>query len=216
MVKVRLTLVESSKQIEVKINRALLREVNKAMTRVATRIIGPIRSTVKAAILAQPEVASLGGGQLAGEFGLPDGKNKIENIIELWVKNITVVKKNATLRGGQINAGLTLNMIQRDYKDVLSSPFATVRTLKGQHLPWLEWLLRFGDRAIIRDFEISYDRRRLANSRSGLAVMVGREGKRWSVPSQFSGTQQNNLVTRALDTIQDDVFKIIETHLRAI
>ncbi len=216
MANIRLTLVESSKQIEAKINKALLIEVNKSINKAAIRMVGPIRQAVKASILSQPEVASLSGAQLAGEFGLPDGKSSIEGIIDIWVNNITVVKKNATARGGQINAGLTINMIQRDYKDVLASSFATVRTLKGQELPWLEWLLRFGDRAIIRDFDVSFDRRRLARSRSGLAIMVEGKGKRWRVPSQFAGTPQNNFVTRALDTIQDDIFKIIETHLRAV
>lgn len=212
----RLTLVESSKQIEAKINRALLIEVNKSINKAAIRMVGPIRETVKGAIFSQPEVSSLSGAQLAGEFGLPDGRERIESIIDIWVNNITVVKKNATARGGQINAGLTINMIQRDYKDVLASSLATIRTLKGQELPWLEWLLRFGDRAIIRDFEVSFDRGRLARSRSGLAIMVETKGKRWRVPPQFAGTPQNNFVTRALDTVQDDVFKIIETHLRAV
>lgn len=215
MANLRLTLVESSKQIQAKISRAILKEVNKSINRAAVRMVGPIRKAVKEALLDQPEVLSLGGGQLAGEFGLPNGRDSIENIIDLWVNNITVVKKNASSRGGQISAGLTITMIQRDYKDVLSSSFASVRTAKGQELPWLEWLLRFGDKTIIRDFEVSFHPGRLARSRSGIAIMVGGKSKRWKVPPQFSGTPQNNFVTRALDDVQDDILKIVETQLRA-
>ena len=216
MVKASLTLVENQKQIESKINKALKKEVDAAVAKAARRLKAPITELLRNAILSQPEVNSLqGSGQLAAEFGLPDGRRRISQLIDIWTQGIKIVKKNATVRGSQINAGLSVTMVQRDFEDVIQSEAAIVRTAKGQELPWLEWLLRFGDRIIIRDYDVSFNRGQQKRSRSGLAVMVKGRGKRWRVPPQFSGTPRNNFVTRALESIDEDVSKLVEAQLKA-
>lgn len=106
-------------------------------------------------------------------------------------------------------------MVDSSYKDVLVSQAANLITEKGQSLPWLEWLLRFGDKAIIRDYTIGVARNS-ARSRTGRAIMVKAASKRWKVPSQFAGTAQNNFVTRAIDSIEPSIIKLVETSLRGI
>ena len=172
MVKAQLTLLENSRQIESKINKALKKEVDFATLRTGIRVVGPVKKLVRNALLAQPEVVSLDGKRLAGEFGLPNGGSRINNIIQVWLNNIQFKSKKTTIRSGKINNTLQLTMIRSDYSDVLTLPDASITTEKGQILPWLEWLLRFGDRVIIRDFDVSFQRGRLGRSRSGLAVMV--------------------------------------------
>jgi len=215
MAKASLKLVESKKEIEKRIVKALAIDINKALDKVITRSLKPIQDLVKISILNQPEVSSLSGGQLAGEFGLPDGRNRIESIVQIWTKGIKISKNKAILKNGKIQAGFTINMVPSDYSDVLSSPFAALVTEKGQQLNWLEWLLRFGDRAIIRDYNITFDSSKTKRSRTGIAIMQGARGSTWRVPPQFAGTDNNNFVTRALDDIQDEVTLIIQNQLKS-
>lgn len=207
MARISLELVESNAEIEKKIKQALLRDVDKAMAVAVNKSVTPIRNLVKNKLMEQPEVQSLQGGQLAGEFGLPDGARRIEDIINFWVSNIIVSKKKATASGGRLNAGLSIRLIQRDFEDVLSLNSATVITEKGEELPWLEWLLKFGDRVIIRDYDVYFSKSR--RSRSGLAIMINNK-RSWGVPPQFSGTIENNFVTRALESIEDDIVNILQ------
>lgn len=214
MVKLSLQLVESDIQIDRKIRQALIKEVDKVMNRVTNKSVSPIRNLVKKSLMRQPEVKSLDGGILAAEFGLPDGGRRIEDIIDFWVNNIIVSKKKATASGGKINANLTIKMIPTDFEDVLGFESATITTEKGQVLPWLEWLLKFGDRVIVRDYTIFFGGNR--RSRSGGAIMVKSNGRSWGVPSAFSGTIDNNFVTRALDEIEDDVVNVLQKQVEKI
>ncbi len=216
MAKTTLKLVESNKEIQRRINKALATEVNKALDKTALKVVAPIKMAIKAALLNQPEVASVSGGRLAAEFGLPDGRSRIDNIITQWVDGIIVKVNKATTTSSRINAGLTIQMIPRNFADVLGLASSRVTTDKGQDLPWLEWLLLFGDKAIVRDYSISFDSDRVRRSRSGLAVMQSNRGAFWRVPPEFAGTEDNNFVTRALETIQDDIIGIIETQMRSV
>jgi len=214
MGKLSLELLESNSTIKTKIRNALLKETNKVLNRAANKSIRPIRNLVRNTLFDQPEVISLSGGQLAWEFGLPDGRRSIEDIIDYWVNNIIVSKKKATASGGQISAGFTISMIRSDFKDVFSLGQSSVITDKGQELPWLEWLLTFGDRAIIREYSV-----KLSNSprsRSGRAIMIKDTRARWNIPVQFSGTLNDNFTTRALESIEDDIMSIIEKNLRSL
>lgn len=213
MAKLSVQLVDSKDQIEKKIRAELLKEVNRVMDSAINRTVKPIRILVKDTLMNQPEVTSLDGRQLAGEFGLSDGGQRIENIIDYWVNNIIVSKKRATASGSQLDASFTIKMIRSDYEDVLASNEATVTTTKGQELPWLEWLLKFGDRAIVREYDVRFGINK--RSRSGVAFMV-RSKRSWGVPPQFAGTADNNFVTRALDSIEDEIISIFENSLRKL
>ncbi len=215
MAKATLKLVESSKEIEKRINKALVTELNKALDKTARRIVVPVKSIVRQALLNQPEVSSLSGGRLAAEFGLPDGRNRIDNIISQWVDGIIVTTTKATATRNKLSGGLTIKMIPRNFVDVLGLTTSKVTTDKGQDLPWLEWLLLFGDKAIVRDFSISFDSNRVGRSRSGFAVMQSNPGAFWRVPPEFAGTEDNNFVTRALSTIETDINQVIETQFKS-
>lgn len=207
-------LKDKDTQITSKINKTLIREVDRVMDRLTIRVIGPIRNLIRNTLLEQPEVQSVSGGTLSSEFGLPDGRNRIEEIIELWVSNIIVSKKKATASNNRISAGLTIKMIRSDYEDVISLPSASIITGKGTILPWLEWLLKFGDQIIVRDYDVVFGSYR--GSRTGTAIMVGGKEKRWGVPPEYAGTLENNFVTRALDSIEDDIVRIFESRLKVL
>lgn len=215
MGRLSLQLVESNAEIERKIKTELLKEINKVMNTATNKIVTPIRNLVKNSLMEQPEVKSLSGGILAAEFGLPDGARRIEDIINFWVSNIIVSKKNATASGGKVDSGLTIKMIQRDFEDVLRLPSASIITEKGQELPWLEWLLKFGDRVIVRDYSVLFSNSR-RTSRSGWAIMIKSNGRGWGVPPAFAGTINDNFVTRALEEIEDDIVNVMQRQIERL
>ena len=60
-------------------------------------------------------------------------------------------------------------------------------------LHWLQWLLERGDEIIVAGYEFGGNSGR---GRSGLGYMT--TGGSFRVPPQFSGTKDNNFISRAL------------------
>jgi len=206
-------ILENNKKIQTLITKALKKDIDKKMVQAANKMVRPIRILVRTSLNKQPEYIELDNGILAAHFGLPDGRNRIDRIIDTWVNNITVRTKKSFFRQQQISSGLSVGIVKRDYSDVLSEAASIVTTNKGQPLPWLEWLLKFGDQTIIRDFDISFNP--IGRSRSGLAIMIQEPGGRWGVPPQFAGTATNNFATRALDDASDKLIDIIINSLKS-
>lgn len=103
-------------------------------------------------------------------------------------------------------------MIQSDYTDVLNSSAAVFKTEKGTDLNWLEWLLLFGSKTIIKDYEVEFGYN--PRSRTGQAIMRGVKRGKWSVPYEFSGTQNNNWITRAIDSVESDIYKTLSEAMK--
>lgn len=204
----------SSKDLIFNINRGITQFVNKKLNIVAHKIVGQLRETIKQSLFDQPEVQSLSNGRLEAEIGLSDGRKHIEEIINVWVNGIHVKQTKARIVKDQVKASLTIYMIRRDFNDVINHPYAFVYN-KGQKLPWLLWLLTYGDQIIIRDFDVSFNRQHLSHgkSRSGQAVMIRKPGGGWRIPPEFSGTRNNNFLTRALDDAENDIIDIISLNL---
>ncbi len=200
-------ILETDNQIANLILDAMAGEINTALSKGAIKIERDIRNIVRTAITSQPEWDSLLNGQLRGEFGLPDSQARLTNILKIWSNSIIVSPSLAKRSGGKLKGGLKIDMIQGDYSDVINTPEAYFVTEKGVTLNWLEWLLKFGDKAIIKEYTIGVNPRR---SRTGTDVMIKQKGKRWFVPPQFAGTINNNFVTRALDSIQSNIESIVE------
>ena len=150
MANLLLEFVDSPKQMEGKIARALAKDVDKTLVRAINRMITPIRRLIADALKGQPEVRALGSGDvLAGHFGLPDGTRRIGSIIDIWTKSLTIRKISTKVSGSKINAGLEIRAIRSDFSDVLGQSEGRITTEKGEELPWLEWFLLFGDKSSI-------------------------------------------------------------------
>ena len=66
-----------------------------------------------------------------------------------------------------------------------------------------------GDKIIITEFEVEY---KDGSGRSGLASMS--EGGTFRVNPSFSGTEENNFITRAFRGSDDKISRIIKRHMR--
>jgi hypothetical protein len=153
----------------------------------------------------------LGGGVLV---------SRLEAIAEHWASSITW-DANTVKVGGSYESSIEIRAIKADYSDVLSIPPATFKSIttvpgpyqgKTHEIKWLEWLLTKGRTEVVKNYVFGKNIDSTV-SRSGGPIMIRKKGAGWRIPSQFSGTLDDNFLTKALDehldSIVDDIFRRI-------
>ncbi len=189
-----LTLTDSITQIQAKVNKAFAEEINKVLSKEKNNLLQKCKQISTQSILLQPEVQSLNSSRadsLAGQFGITTSQaislpNAIAAAIEASI-SVTFIKYNSKLAGG-----IEVNFQPKDFRNLLDLPIGHT-IYNGGDLHWMSWLLEQGDKVIIVGY--SYDPT-TGLGRSGLGTMTS--GGFFRVPPQFSGTTENNFVTRAL------------------
>jgi hypothetical protein len=200
---ITLKLLDSIQDIEKKINKASSEVINQKLNNSLQTIKNSVKSVASSYILQQPEIQSLYGGYLQGAFGKINASSSAESIRLSVLNSISVVldKFNPSLKGS-----LSINIQPNDFLNLLS--LTEGHTIyEGGDLHWLNWLLTKGDSIIIIDYY--YDPQG-GIGRTGLGNMKG--GGSFRVPPEFSGTIENNFITRALtnDSIIKNINSIIE------
>lgn len=199
-------ILESNDQIAYSILKALLPQVNDLLNKSFYKVKSDIVLLVQNAIVNSPEYGSLLSGTLQLEFGLPDSASRVEQILSFW-KFIDVEYSKAKISSKKITGSFSISMIKSDYSDVLNSSAATLLTEKGQQLNWLEWLLLFGDKTIIKEYNVEFGSN--PRSRTGGAIMRVSSSGKWGVPPQFAGVASNNWITRAIDSVGDQINNLL-------
>ena len=213
--KLKFKLLDSSQDIEKKILKALLSEISSSMKIYAKNISKEITDIVILAIQNSPEYSSLTSGSLKAEFGIPDPENRLAGLLVLRSKNISVTFAPPSISQSRIKSYFRLEMIKADLSDILGSDLVTViDSNSGKSVNWLEWLSLAGDKTIIKDYNVVYGPNK--RSRTGLAIMRSQSGAKWKVPSEFSGTIDNNWITRSIDSVSDLIETTIETGFKKI
>jgi|MDSZ01.2.fsa_nt_gb hypothetical protein len=198
---VSIKLIESDRQIAAKINNALAKSFSKSMTKAIPEISSKVKSVVSGALFASDEIQSLSGGLLAADFGLTFDPSS--SLVSAIVSTININVKNTTATSAGIKGGFTLTMQPSDFNNLFSLPISQ-QPIDGGSLPWLEWLLTLGDTIIIGSFGVEYG----PHGRTGKAHMTKR-ARPFKVNSSFSGTIDNNFITRAVATVSQDIKNII-------
>jgi hypothetical protein len=205
-------LLDTEPEIKKKILNALREDIEVTLNKAIPNINLDLQNILRQSIQNQPEYQSLISGQLRLEFGIPDPNLRINNIINQWINNTSITKKPFTINGRGLSMGFSIGMVASDYADVLSLTEASVIDIKGYSLPWLDWLLLQGGKIIVRDYSVELGP--FSTSRSGGAIMKA-SNTNWRVPPEFAGTITNNWVTRAIDSIESDIFNIIQKNIEA-
>jgi hypothetical protein len=201
-----LQIKETDAKISRDILQALLPQVDLYFKKIFKNVSGKIEALVINAIMAAPEYGSLLSGQLKAEFGLPDSDTRVNAIVD-FCKKIQVSYKDVKVSNNSIKGGFTINMIKSDFSDILSLSVASFTTEKGDTLNWLEWLLLFGNKTIIKDYTVQLGPN--PRSRTGMAVMKGVISGKWGVPNEFAGTISNNWITRSIDSVDSQIQKLL-------
>jgi hypothetical protein len=210
MSKFSLNLIETDSEIRKKILEALSDEVNNMLNKVLPKITSQIKDLLASALRSQPEYSSLQNGELRYEFGIPNTSG-VDTIVETIADNSKFIKKPIKITNLGLSGGFIYTILDDDtINGLIATDIASVITEDGTILPWLEWLLYSGVQPIVRNYNVKMGPNN--RSRTGMAVMVQSRGS-WGVPAQFAGTISNNWITRALDSIDDEINKAIETQI---
>lgn len=166
-----------------------------------------IRSAIKPliidAILDCEEIKSLQNGILKYDFGL----NFDPSYVIAW--SIADSSRVRYIKTSAYSAGFIIEIQPGSHENLLSLKEAYQETEMGE-IPWLKWLLHMGDSVIIGDFGVKYTN----SGRSGGAIMIKNYNAPFRVDSNYSGTAENNFITRALNNkineIQETAWQIIK------
>ena len=198
---VKVNLLESDREIQKKINKALSKQATMVMNSAAKDVYNNLRPIVRTAIASSPAISSLRGGRLMADFGLT--KDPTPLIIEAVADSIQVKPKKVTFSGSRAVTGMEIYIQPTSFANLFSLPVAE-QVIKDGRLPWLKWLLTLGDTPIIADFGIEYG----PFGRTGKARMT-RKNAPFQVNPQFSGTASNNFISKALKAYSGQIKQVI-------
>jgi len=192
-------IIESNNQIKLKIYTELAKEFNAKFNRNREKIQAEIRELASVALITSETFRSLVYGELNSHFGFNEGTASfsVNSIIALIVSkiNMTYVQAKATVNG--LNSGLYINLY-RGTHSILESNEAYIQA-ENYNIPWLKWLLTEGDKIIVSGYNIKFED---GKGRSGWAIMIQDNSKSWRVPAEYSGVEDDNWITRSLQTSQ--------------
>jgi hypothetical protein len=195
-------LLENNKEINRKINAALSKEVNRRVSKKIPNLERQIVSAVTTALNSSPEIISLRTGLLKLEFGL-DSDPTFE-IVQAIVSSLRVVYEPINPR--DFSGGVVIQLQPTDFANLLSLP-AAYQEIEDGSLPWLSWLLTLGDSVIITRFGVEFGQ--FPSTRTGGARMTEKAAP-FKVNSAYSGTVDDNFITRSIARISGQIQRIIE------
>ena len=205
--RISLTLLENNADISNKILKALLPEVTKYMDSSINSVKLELPGIIRQSLINSPEYNSIMSGELRYEFGIPDPGAKLAGLLDIWCDNIQYTSMKPTIVSNKIKAIFTANTIRVDYADVLYTDYALViDSTRGYSLPWLQWLLLEGNKTIIDKYEVIIGPNQY--SRTGNALMKP-SNRSWKVPSTYAGTASDNWITRAIDSVTDNIDNLL-------
>jgi len=196
-----LKLVESDNVITAKIYKAYAKELEKHFRSVSGSLLSSLRPIITSALSSSPEIQSMSGGLLQADFGLTS--NPGQSIVSSIISTLALKTEKVSTNGKIITGGFTVVMQPQDYSNLFSLPVAT-QIIEGGSLPWLKWLLTLGDTIIIANFGVEYG----PYGRTGRARMT-EESRPFKVNSAFSGTVDDNFITRAIQRSKSQIINAI-------
>lgn len=205
-------LLENNSTISKNIAQALLSDVTAYFNNIANKIKQNIPDIVINNIINQPEYSALSSGNLQYELGITNPAARLSEILDTIRSGTLVNIKPPKIISNKISAGIKLQMIQKDFSDLLNLGSSSFISEKGSQIDWLRWLLLEGDSVIISDYNFILG----ANdaSRTGGGIMRQTSGGSWRVPPEYAGNISNNWITRGLDSATSQIDQFITSLLK--
>ena len=210
--KITFSLQETSSQISSKILNALLPDVQKKFNKIYILMSQKIPDILINNMIKQPEYSALISGNLQYELGITNPSQRVSQIFDQIKQGMQTQKIDPKIKSSTITSSIKVNMIKKDFSDLLSLSGSSLTTEKGQILPWLSWLLLEGDSIIISNHSFILGPSRY--SRTGFGLMQESVSGFWRVPPEYAGSVNNNWITRAIDDSQKDINDFIEKLVR--
>jgi hypothetical protein len=208
--KLTVDIKQSTTQISKDIANIILAQMKKSFQEGTDKITQQLPTVILNAIKSQPEYRALTSGDLRLEFGLTNAVGKVDAILDIWANSVQILYLPPKLQGYQTVAVYNFEMIQSDYSDVLSSIDAQ-QVIKNGSLPWLEWLLKRGGDLLVPEYTVKFGPSEF--SRTGDAIMV-ESNNGYRVDPKYAGDVGNNWVTRATESVDKEITKLITNSLK--
>ena len=205
-------LLHTNSQIQDEIHKILAKELDKKINKNRSKVIKPFKQAIEGWLLQSPEINSLLSqgeeGSLNAVFGLSPGSgpSAVSSIISTVANSVQI--KLSKISPKNLSGGVEFRFQNTDFSNLLSLPQGRQITELGGDLHWLDWLLTKGDAVIVKGF--FYDPSN--EGRSGGGTM--KVGGTFRVPPVFSGTVDNNFITRAFQNRDTQISKILSLILK--
>lgn len=210
--KFSLKLLENNSTISQEIAKALLPDVTKYFNSLVSRMKETIPNIVVDNIINQPEYSALISGNLQYELGITNPASRVSEIIATIRSGSIIGIKSPKVISNKISASIKLQMIQKDFSDLLSIGSSSFTTEKGSQIDWLRWLLLEGDSVIISNYNFILGANEA--SRTGGGIMRQLNGGSWRIPPEYAGNINNNWITRGLDSATSQIDQFLKTLIK--
>jgi len=140
------------------------------------------------AIYESPEMESVRSGKLKYDLGL----SVDPSLLIAW--SVADTMRLQYSYSPQYVFNFSLSIQPYNYKNLLALEQAVITSESGSQIPWLEWLLTYGNKIIMLDFGVLY---KDGVGRTGGAIMV-KNITPFMIDPAFSGVEDNNFISRAL------------------
>lgn len=215
-----LKLIETLSTFRRKVGRACADDMNTTTISMIPNIDIAIRTLLYDRLWSTPEIQSLiaGNNRLSNVLGVDNAESRCRVIVGTAVNSLRIWLVPFRSTGYGIRGSLTIVAIPSDYADLLSLSESTIADMTKTPYNWLEYLLVYGRLPITTNYIVLSDRiipKNILNqySRTGEAIMKESSGKNTRVPEPYAGTYGDNLISRAIDTIDTEIYSIISRYL---
>lgn len=206
--KFSISLLETNSDIQNAILGAMLPKCSSIISGAKNYLLTEIPPIISEAILNQPEYISLTSGSLRLELGVPDAEQRVSELIKTWISSPAIKSVGPIIKAGQIRSSISISYIRSDFSDVISTDIAEIIDANtGSVVPWLRWLLLDGSVDLVKGYDVVFGNN--PRSRTGGAIMRS-STRNWSIPSSFAGTQQDNWITRAINSVSNDIDALLQ------
>ena len=206
--KMHIKIKESERTIARLLREAIRSEVDDRLNEAEENIKRDVKALTRDLLANQPEIQSLKNGKLKADFGIPKGEDPTPAIIESIVNTLEIELRMSTSGTSPKIGGLSIYIQPKNFANLLYLSGVTVTTKKGTVIPWLQWLLTAGDKILVVDYHVEY---KSGTGRSGLGTMKG--GDTFRVNPSFSGTVDNNFISRTFQGAENRLSDIIRRHI---
>jgi len=207
--------------VESQLQNIIYRDVSKRMLKKKSLIVSMVSPAVQRLVSRQitnsSTVRSLTSGVLRDEFGLNsvDAEATTADIISELTSKISVVSSSAS---SLYALGFSIRMFP--VTEELLKKITTGRyvTNKGRNVEWLEWLLTRGSEVVLPEYRLFKDA--AGNTRSGGESIMIDTGSRkrgaFRVTPEYSGTPDDNFITRCIEEIHPQIIQIITSAVMGV
>jgi hypothetical protein len=198
-------------KLEQGVRSAVLDQLKRKLHSMLPTLEQSLRGEIRRRLQQSDVIEALLKGNLRAQLGLTH-----EEVVSMSTAIPDAVGKALHLRIHKTASSLDIvaEMISRGYEELLSIPQATYvqthTTGEPREIKWLEWLLTKGDTIVVGGFRVKYTPNN-TNSRSQGAIML--KGSGFRISPQWAGTAESNFITRALDGINDYLYKEVIRYL---